>query len=100
MKEALHQTEDGVAFEDGVLTLADGRELAWRWWGDEAGVPVLRIQGTPDSRLSRNPDASVQRNAGARYLMADRPGYGGSTRKPGRHIGDVADDYVELLDHF
>ena len=94
------QTEDGLAFEDGVLRLADGRELAWRWWGDEGGIPVLRIQGTPDSRLSRNPDSGVQRGLGVRYLMADRPGYGGSTRKPGRGIADVVEDYVELLDHF
>jgi pimeloyl-ACP methyl ester carboxylesterase len=97
---ALQQTEDGVAFEDGVLELSDGRELAWRWWGDDGGIPVLRIQGTPASRLSRNPDASVQRELGVRYLMADRPGYGGSTRKPGRGIADVADDLVALLDHF
>jgi pimeloyl-ACP methyl ester carboxylesterase len=97
---ALQQTEDGVAFEDGVIELRDGRELAWRWWGDEDGIPVLRIQGTPASRLSRNPDSSVQRDLGVRYLMADRPGYGGSTRKPGRGIGDVVDDLVALLDHF
>lgn len=99
MREALQRTEDGLAFEDGVLTLADGRLLAWRWWGDEDGTPVLRIQGTPASRLSRNPDPRVQHDLGVRYLMTDRPGYGGSTRKPGRGIGDVAGDYVELLDH-
>ena len=99
MKAAL-QTEDGLAYEDGVLTLEDGRELAWRWWGEEGGMPVLRIQGTPSSRLYRNPDADVQRSLGVRYLMADRPGYGGSTRKPGRGIADVVDDLVALLDHF
>ena len=89
--------EDGVAFEDGVLTLRDGRELAWRWWGEAGGSPVLRIQGTPSSRLQRNPDSSVQRDLGVRYLMADRPGYGGSTRKPDRGVADVAGDYAELL---
>ncbi|TMD70953.1 MAG: alpha/beta hydrolase [Chloroflexi bacterium] len=94
----LHQTEDGVAYEDGVITLRDGRELAWRWWGEPGGTPLLRIQGTPSSRLQRNPNPSIQREVGARYLMADRPGYGGSTRKPGRGIADIADDYIELLD--
>jgi len=97
---AAQQTEDGLAFEDGVLALGDGRVLAWRWWGDEGGIPVLRIQGTPSSRLNRNPDPNVQRELGVRYLMADRPGYGGSSRKPGRGITDVADDLVALLDHF
>jgi pimeloyl-ACP methyl ester carboxylesterase len=85
-------------FEDGVLTLGDGRELAWRWWGDPGGTPILRIQGTPSSRKQYNPNPNVQREVGARYLMADRPGYGGSTRKAGRGIADVVDDYAALLD--
>lgn len=92
------KTEDGLAFEDGRLTLADGRVLAWRWWGDPGGTPVLRLQGTPASRLNRNHDATIQRDLGVRYLMADRPGYGGSTRKPGRGVADVTDDLVALLD--
>lgn len=92
------QTEDGLPFEDGRLTLADGRALAWRWWGDPGGTPVLRLQGTPASRLNRNPDPAIQRDLGVRYLMADRPGYGGSTRKPGRGLADVTDDLVALLD--
>lgn len=91
-------TDDGLAFEDGVLTLRDGRELAWRWWGEEGGSPVLKLQGTPGSRLQRNHDPQIQRDLGVRYLMADRPGYGGSTRKPGRGIADIAGDLVELLD--
>ena len=98
--KALQHTEDGVAFEDGVLTLPDGRDMAWRWWGDPGGRPLLRIQGTPSSRMQRNPDETALRETGARYLMGDRPGYGGSTRKPGRGIADIADDYIALIDHF
>jgi pimeloyl-ACP methyl ester carboxylesterase len=97
MKEAIQRTEDGVAYEDGITTLPDGRQMAWRWWGEPGGKPVLRIQGTPSSRLQRNPDESVMRELGVRYLMADRAGYGGSTRKPGRGIADIADDYAELI---
>lgn len=99
-RKELQRTDDGVAFEDGVLVLRDGREMAWRWWGEPGGKPVLRIQGTPSSRLQRNPDKAVMRDLGTRYLMADRAGYGGSTRKPGRGIADIADDYAELIDHF
>ncbi len=95
---SVQTAEEGVAFEDGRLTLADGRVLAWRWWGEPGGTPVLRIQGTPSSRLQRNPDPTIQRDLGVRYLMADRPGYGGSTRKPGRGVADVTDDLVALLD--
>src|SRR5262252_7562593 len=93
----MQQTEDGLAFEDGETTLPDGRKMAWRWWGDPDARPVLRIQGTPASRLYRNPNASVQRDLGVRYLMIDRPGYGGSTRKPGRGIVDVADDLADVV---
>ena len=93
----LQRTQDGIAYEDGVLKLRDGREMAWRWWGEPGGKPLLRIQGTPSSRFQRNPDESALRDSGARYLMADRPGYGGSTRKRGRGIADVARDYAELL---
>ena len=94
---AIQRTRDGIAYEDGVLELSDGRQMAWRWWGEPGGKPLLRIQGTPSSRLQRNPDESALRENGARYLMADRPGYGGSTRKRGRGIADVADDYAELV---
>ncbi len=95
--KALQKADNGVAYEDGVLHLPDGREMAWRWWGDPGGTPLLRIQGTPSSRIQFNPDAGVIRDTGARYLMADRPGYGHSTRKPGRGIADVADDYAALI---
>ena len=97
MKQQLQKTADGRIYEDGVLTLSDGRDMAWRWWGDPDWTPVLRIQGTPSSRKQYNPNPNVQPEVKARYLMADRPGYGGSTRKPGRGIADIADDYAELL---
>lgn len=85
------------AFTDGVLRLRDGRDLAWRMRGTDGPV-LLRIQGTPSSRIARDPDHSTQERLGVRYLTADRPGYGGSTRKPGRGIADLADDYAQLLD--
>ncbi len=90
--------EDGLPYEDGILRLADGRDLAWRLWGDPDGTPVLRLQGTPGSRLYRNPDPSIQLELGTRYLMVDRPGYGGSSRKKGRGVAEIADDFVALLD--
>ena len=96
--KVLHATADGLAYEDGVLNLRDGRELAWRWWGDPGGTPVMRFQGMPSSRLDRSPNSSVQLELGVRYLQADRPGSGGSTRKPGHGIADLADDFADLLD--
>ena len=92
-------TEDGVTYEDGEIQRRGGRTLAWRWWGEPGGTPVLRLQGTPGSRLYRHPDPAIQRGLRVRYLMADRPGYGGSDRLPGRGVAAIADDLAVLLDH-
>jgi pimeloyl-ACP methyl ester carboxylesterase len=92
-------TDDGVSYEDGRLQLPDGRTLAWRWWGEPGWTPILRLQGTPGSRLYRHPDPAIQRGLSVRYLMADRPGFGGSTRLPGRGVAEIGDDLAALLDH-
>src|SRR5207247_398469 len=85
-----------VPFEDGELILRDGRPLAWRVWGRPTDRPVVRLQGSAGSRLARG---SNPLEAGARLIMFDRPGFGGSSRLPGRGLSVVADDLVELLDH-
>ena len=92
-------TDDGVSYEDGELRLPDGRTLAWRWWGEPGWTPILRLQGTPGSRLYRHPNPAIQRELRVRYLMADRPGYGGSSRLPGRGVVGIGDDLAALLDH-
>lgn len=86
----------GVPFEDGRLVLRDGRTLAWRVWGQAVDRPVVRLQGSAGSRLARGPNPL---DANARLVMIDRPGFGGSSRLPGRGLVAVADDLVELLDH-
>ena len=90
---------DAATDVDGRLTLRDGRTLAWHEWGVPDGIPVLRLQGTPGSRFARYPKPEVWERLGVRVVMADRPGFGASTRLPGRGLVAVADDLVELLDH-
>ena len=80
------------------MTLRDGRTLAWRAYGPASGRAVLRFQGTPGSRNSRHPDEEAYERLNVRMIVFDRPGYGASTRLPGRGISAVADDAVELLD--
>jgi pimeloyl-ACP methyl ester carboxylesterase len=84
---------------DGRLTLRDGRTLAWREYGPPDGRPLLRFQGTPGSRFSRHAHEDSYERLGVRVVVFDRPGYGASTRLPGRGISVVADDAAELLDH-
>jgi pimeloyl-ACP methyl ester carboxylesterase len=84
---------------DGRLTLRDGRTLAWREYGPADGRPLLRFQGTPGSRNSRHAHEDSYERLNVRVIVFDRPGYGASTRLPGRGISVVADDAAELLDH-
>ena len=84
---------------DDRLTLRDGRTLAWREYGPRDGRPLLLFQGTPGSRFSRHPHEDVYDRLGVRMVAFDRPGYGASTRLPGRGLSVVADDAAALLDH-
>jgi pimeloyl-ACP methyl ester carboxylesterase len=80
------------------VTLADGRTLHVYDEGDPQGVAVVAHHGTPSSgRLhsSHIDDAGARR---IRLIGYDRAGYGASSARPGRSIGDVAADVAELLD--
>lgn len=83
---------------DQRTTLPDGRQVHWRIWGDPEGRPLLRLQGTPGSRLSIPPLHQEWADLRLRVIMTDRPGFGLSTRLPGRGLLDVVDDYAHLLD--
>lgn len=86
-----------MSTEDGRLALPDGRILAWQAWGRSGSRTVLRIQGTAGSRLPPSSLPAWQR-LGLRGLAVDRPGFGHSTRLPGRGVRVVADDLARLLD--
>ena len=84
---------------DGRFAVRDGRTVAWREYGPSDGRPVLWFQGTPGSRFSRHADEGVYDRIDVRLIVFDRPGYGASTRLPGRGISVIADDAADLLDH-
>jgi len=66
--------------------------------GPEDGIPLVFHHGTPNSLILFEPfiEATVKR--GLRYLSYSRPGYGNSTRKPGRKVADCSRDTVEIID--
>lgn len=99
MGDLLEANGDTPRVSDGRLTLRDGRTLAWREYGPPGGRPLLRFQGTPGSRNSRHPHEEAYDRLGVRVIVFDRPGYGASSRLPGRGVAVVADDAAELLDH-
>ena len=93
-----------MAFEDGVnegrLTLPDGRTMAWTEHGVPNGMPLLRLPGTPGSRwMLGGGDRSRFPRRGLRVVTTERPGFGASTRLPGRGLNEHADDLAVLLDH-
>lgn len=70
----------------------DGRTLQVVEDGDPDGRPVLVHNGTPNSRLLYGRDVERARRQGIRLISYDRPGYGGSSPRPGRTVADCADD--------
>jgi pimeloyl-ACP methyl ester carboxylesterase len=84
--------------DDRSAVMPDGRTVAWTAWGDPAGTPLLRIPGTPGSRWNVRADRTPWRDRHLYALTTERPGYGASTRLPGRRFSEHADDLARLLD--
>jgi pimeloyl-ACP methyl ester carboxylesterase len=85
-------------FADEVLTLADGRRLAWAEWGDPRGRPLVFLHPCPGSRLLC-PDPAATADAGVRLITVDRPGYGRSDPVAEPTLTSFAHDLERLLDH-
>jgi pimeloyl-ACP methyl ester carboxylesterase len=79
------------------VELADGRRLDVRVVGPDDGPVLVFHHGTPGSaardRLIEQP--AVER--GLRVVTWSRPGYGDSTRQPGRRVVDVVADTDAVL---
>lgn len=75
------------------------RSLAVDVAGAERGWPVFLMHGTPGSRSGPRPRSSVLYRLGVRLISYDRPGYGGSSRSPGRRVADAAADVAAIADH-
>lgn len=76
--------------------LADGRRLGFAEYGDPDGKPVILFHDLWGNHSLRHPDDSILERLGVRLIGVDRPGFGMSTRKPGRSIMDVVDDVMLL----
>jgi pimeloyl-ACP methyl ester carboxylesterase len=87
-----------AASETAELVTHDGHLIEYCLYGPPDGLPVLFHSGTPGSRLLSGRWAELIDECGVRVLLHDRPGYGGSRRRPGRTVGDVAADAAQLAD--
>lgn len=81
-----------------LLTLPDGRRLDVQVSGPPSGLPLIFHHGTPGSVVQARAVARAAHARGLRLVTTSRPGYGASSRHPGRTVADVAADTAAVLD--
>lgn len=82
------------------IELPDGRVLHAFAVGDADGELVIVHHGTPGSGLLPGGWATLAQDRRLRLVSYDRPGYGDSTRHPGRSVADAATDVAAIADFF
>jgi pimeloyl-ACP methyl ester carboxylesterase len=80
------------------LTGQDGRVIEFLAAGPADGLPLVLHEGTPCGLVLYPPTVRAAAIRGLRVVLAARPGYEGSTPRPGRSVVDVARDTAAVLD--
>jgi pimeloyl-ACP methyl ester carboxylesterase len=80
------------------VTRPDGRYIDFLVAGLADGLPLVLHEGTPVGLVLYPPTVQAARIRGLRVILAARPGYEGSTPRPGRRVVDVAGDTAAVLD--
>jgi pimeloyl-ACP methyl ester carboxylesterase len=81
-----------------AITLPDGRTVIVALAGLENGLPLVLHHGTPSGLVIWPATSQAAKVRGMRLILPARPGYAGSTPRPGRRVGDVAGDVAAVLD--
>jgi pimeloyl-ACP methyl ester carboxylesterase len=84
--------------ERRLLRLADGRDIEFLTAGPPGGLPLVVHEGTPIGLALNDRLATAAAERGLRIVQAARPGYEGSTPRPGRSVADVVPDTAAVLD--
>ncbi|MFB5189011.1 alpha/beta fold hydrolase [Alicyclobacillus fastidiosus] len=81
-----------------LVTLPDGRDVEVVEAGEENRPAILVHNGTPSAAglIQEHVEDAVAR--GLRIVSYGRPGYGQSTRQPGRSVASAAKDTLDLAD--
>jgi pimeloyl-ACP methyl ester carboxylesterase len=87
-----------VETERRLISLPDGRDIDVLTIGPEDGLPLVIHEGTPGGLTVYRLTAEAALSRGLRVVKTARPGYEGSTARPGRTVGDVAADIADVLD--
>jgi pimeloyl-ACP methyl ester carboxylesterase len=78
------------------LVLADGRALDVEVSGPDGGTPLFFLHGTPGDSQRYPPFAETAAARGLRLVGYSRPGYGNSSRQPGRDVAACAPDTAAI----
>jgi pimeloyl-ACP methyl ester carboxylesterase len=81
-----------------TVDLPDGRVIEALSSGPADGRLVVFQTGTPTAAVEYWPLADIAAERGLRTVLYSRPGYAGSTPRPGRSVANVVDDIRVLLD--
>jgi pimeloyl-ACP methyl ester carboxylesterase len=79
------------------IGLSDGRVIEILTAGPGDGLPLVLHEGTPVGLALYQPTVAAAAIRGLRVVLTARPGYEGSTPRPGRRVADVAGDVAEVL---
>jgi len=82
-----------------TVDLPDGRALDLEVSGPEGGMPLVFHHGTPGSVRQFRAIERAAHARGLRLVTFSRPGYGASTRQPGRRVVDAVADVAAVLTH-
>ena len=81
-----------TGIETRTIPAGGGRELCVEMAGEADGKPILVHAGEPMSRRLYGGWIADAEKKGIRLIGYDRPGYGGSTARPGRTVASGAED--------
>jgi pimeloyl-ACP methyl ester carboxylesterase len=87
-----------VDTERRSITRPGGRVIEFLVAGPADGLPLVLHEGTPCGLALYPPTVRAAAIRGLRVILAARPGYEGSTPRPGRRVVDVAPDTAAVLD--
>ncbi|MGI8608616.1 MAG: alpha/beta hydrolase [Candidatus Dormibacteria bacterium] len=81
-----------------LLVKVDARNLEVFDAGDAGDPAVIVHHGTPGSGILYDPWVEDARQRGLRLIGYSRPGYGASSRRPGRDVAQCAEDVTAITD--
>ncbi|MCC2958427.1 alpha/beta hydrolase [Massilia sp. IC2-477] len=86
--------------QEGDLALDDGRTLHFYDQGPRTGaeLAVFWLHGTPNIGPPPAPLFDDAARLSIRWIGYDRPGYGGSSARPGRDVASAAHDVARIAD--